>query len=74
MPKLSSKNQITIPVEVLRELGLKPGDDLDVEAVDGHVEVRPAEDWVEKWAGSMPGVWPNDAVEYVRKLRSEWDR
>ena len=45
MPKLSSKNQVTIPVDVMREAGLKPGDHVVVHAAGpGHVELeRPAE-------------------------------
>lgn len=75
MAKLSSKNQITIPVDVLRELGLRAGDEVVVSAVNGHIEVTPRPDWIEEFAGSMPGVWPGgDAVEYVRELRREWDR
>ena len=32
MPRISSKNQITIPVESLRRSGLQAGDDVAVEA------------------------------------------
>lgn len=31
MPKISSKNQITLPVEVLREAGLEAGDEVSIE-------------------------------------------
>ncbi|MBI2912055.1 MAG: AbrB/MazE/SpoVT family DNA-binding domain-containing protein, partial [Chloroflexi bacterium] len=44
---LSSKNQITLPVAVVRALGLAPGDKLSVRIEDGHVVLRPQpRDWV----------------------------
>lgn len=72
MSRISSKNQITIPVEVLREAGLRPGDDVRVRpAGHGRVELERSTDWIEKWAGSMPGVWPPGEVD---RLRDEWER
>jgi bifunctional DNA-binding transcriptional regulator/antitoxin component of YhaV-PrlF toxin-antitoxin module len=70
MPKLSRKNQVTIPVKVLREAGIEPGDVVQVRAVGrGRVEVRRRNDVIEEVAGTLsypPG--------YLRKLRDEWDR
>lgn len=72
MAKLSSKNQVTIPVKVMRQAGLRPGDELRVRASGaGTVEIARAQDIVSRFAGSMPGVWPPDELE---TLRREWDR
>ena len=72
MSKLSSKNQITIPVEVMRQAGLQPGDELRIRAAgDGMIEIGRAEDIIRRFAGSMPGVWPPNELE---ALRREWDR
>ena len=72
MSKLSSKNQITVPVDALREAGIERGDELRVRAAgNGRLEVVREGDWVDQLAGSMPGVWPKDAA---RDLRREWDR
>ena len=35
MSKLSAKRQITLPVELCRELGIAPGDDLDFYVAKG---------------------------------------
>jgi bifunctional DNA-binding transcriptional regulator/antitoxin component of YhaV-PrlF toxin-antitoxin module len=73
MPKLSRKNQITIPVDVLREAGLGPGDELRVRAAGrGRVEVERWSDLVDQLAGSLPaGTYPPG---YLEGLRSEWER
>ena len=72
MARISSKNQITVPVDALRAAGIQRGDELRVRAAgQGRLEVVRERDWVEELAGSMPGVWPPDAAG---KLRREWDR
>jgi bifunctional DNA-binding transcriptional regulator/antitoxin component of YhaV-PrlF toxin-antitoxin module len=72
MPRLSSKNQITIPVEALREAGFEPGDEVRVRAVgQGRVEIERVGDILERYAGSMAGVWPTGELD---SLRGEWER
>lgn len=68
--RLSRKNQATIPVEALRSAGLKPGDELCVESAGaGRIVLMRAENVMERFAGSLPGVYPEG---YLRELRDEW--
>ncbi len=78
MPKttISSKNQITIPARLLREMGLKPGDQLAVELDGLRLILHPRpKDWVSYTAGSMKGVYgetKEDIDAYIEELRGEW--
>jgi bifunctional DNA-binding transcriptional regulator/antitoxin component of YhaV-PrlF toxin-antitoxin module len=70
MSKLSRKNQVTIPVKVLREAGLEAGDALIVRSVGlGRIEISRRRDVIDEFAGTLsypPG--------YLDELRDEWDR
>jgi len=75
---LSSKNQITLPVAMVRRLGLKPGRRLMLRLEDDRIVLRPEpEDWVEYFRGSMKGVYGKTREEmdaYVRRERASWQR
>jgi len=73
MSSVSRKNQVTIPIRVLREAGLAAGDDVVIRAAgEGRVEVERAEDLVRRYAGSLPpGTYPTGHLD---ELRDEWRR
>ena len=71
MSVISRKNQVTLPVEALREAGLGPGDDVRVRAVGpGRLELVRADDLVAEYAGVFDKtVYPKG---YLDELRREW--
>ena len=61
---LSSKGQITIPSEVRRHLGLRKGDRVEFDIVDGTAILRPTQpehDPFAAYAGAL-GVLPDEAA------------
>ena len=75
---ISSKNQITLPAQLLRDLGLRAGDRLAISREGSLLVLRPRpKDWVEYHGGSLKGTYGKTAEEldgYVEGLRSEWER
>ena len=69
MPRISAKNQVTIPVAALDEAGLQAGDEVFVEAIEnGELRVRRnARSFAEAF-GALTGVYPSD---YLAKLDAE---
>ena len=68
--RISRKHQATLPIDALRQAGLKPGDELVVEAAGaGRIILVRADDLVELHAGKAPGVYPPN---YLNDLRDEW--
>lgn len=41
--KLSLKNQVTVPIDILREIGLEPGDPVSFEVKDGKILIKQIE-------------------------------
>jgi AbrB family looped-hinge helix DNA binding protein len=68
MPKISSKHQITIPVESLERAGLGPGDEVAVEAEGpDRIVVRKAVGDAGRALGVFDGLYGPD---YLERLRS----
>ena len=68
---LSSKNQIVIPSEVRKKLGLKPGDKLVVTTAFGKVLVlEKPKSYSAAIRGLARGTYPPD---YLKKERADWD-
>ncbi|MGE4427899.1 MAG: AbrB/MazE/SpoVT family DNA-binding domain-containing protein [Solirubrobacteraceae bacterium] len=72
MPRLSTKNQVTIPVAELRTAGLHPGDELDVRTVgDGAILIAARGSRIRRHAGVASGIYAPGELD---RLRDEWDR
>lgn len=74
--KLSSKNQIVIPKEVRRRLGVGAGDELVVRVRGERIELAPRpRSYTQAALGLGSEVWQGvDAVKYVRGEREAWEK
>lgn len=69
MPRISSKHQVTLPVESLEAAGLRPGDEVVIEAEGvGRLVVHRAAPDLASALGVFDGLYGSD---YLGKLRSE---
>ncbi|MDQ3874071.1 MAG: AbrB/MazE/SpoVT family DNA-binding domain-containing protein [Actinomycetota bacterium] len=66
MPRISTKNQITIPVAALDEAGLHAGDQVVVEAIDnGELRVRRGAVTFDSAFGALTGAYPPGYLEQL---------
>lgn len=72
---ISSKGQITVPLEIRNRLGLKRGDRVEFVVEDGRTTirpVRPAENPFVKYVGALPAFSGRHKINaWVRSLRDE---
>ncbi|MFN2581982.1 MAG: AbrB/MazE/SpoVT family DNA-binding domain-containing protein [Candidatus Dormibacteria bacterium] len=70
MPRISAKNQITLPVDVLKRAGLAGGDEVLIEAdePDRIIVRRARRDW-RRGIGVFHGLYPPG---YLDDLRRDW--
>ncbi|MGR9109037.1 MAG: AbrB/MazE/SpoVT family DNA-binding domain-containing protein [Gammaproteobacteria bacterium] len=57
MPRVSSKRQITLPIEQCRELGIQPGDEYECYVADGRMTI------VKKHSGAAKGMLKEIVVD-----------
>jgi bifunctional DNA-binding transcriptional regulator/antitoxin component of YhaV-PrlF toxin-antitoxin module len=68
MPRISSKHQVTLPVESLRVAGLKPGDEVTIEPEGpDRIVVHRAEPNLDQALGVFDGLYEPG---YLDRLRS----
>jgi antitoxin PrlF len=72
---ISSKGQITVPLEIRQRLGLKAGDRVEFVVEQGRTVIRPArrsESSFEKYTGVLPVFSTVDEINaWVRDLRDD---
>jgi AbrB family looped-hinge helix DNA binding protein len=73
--KVSRKNQIAVPSEVRKKLGIQAGDVLTVDIRDGEIVLRKdPESWADRFYGLHKEIWEGiDPMEYIRQERASWD-
>ena len=72
MPKVSSKNQVTIPVEAMRAAGLRAGDEITVRPVrEGEIIIATRGSRVRRHAGIATNIYKDRELD---RLRDEWRR
>jgi AbrB family looped-hinge helix DNA binding protein len=72
MPKISTKNQVTIPVAVLEEAGLRAGDQVVVEALaEGELRIRRGAVSFERAFGALTGTYPPGYLERLDREDAE---
>ena len=72
--KVSRKNQIAVPAAARHQLGIRPGDRLEVEVADGAIVLRPQlVTVVDELHNVAPELWSAaNGAGYLRTLRGEW--
>ncbi len=72
MPRVSSKNQVTLPVAAMRSAGLEAGDEVVVRAArDGEIVLALRGSRVRHHAGVAHGIYEPGEID---QLRDEWER
>lgn len=65
--RLSSKNQVTLPVEIIRKAGFKVGDTLNCTVnKDGKIELSPPENPIMSLIGAGDGIFDDFDLEAER--------
>ncbi|MEA2355652.1 MAG: hypothetical protein QOD61_1781 [Solirubrobacteraceae bacterium] len=72
MPRVSSKNQVTLPVEAMRAAGLRAGEEVTIRpSGDGELIIAARGSRVRRHAGIATGIYEPGELD---RLRDEWDR
>ena len=68
--RLSSKHQVTIPVDVMREAGLKVGDELVFKVEDNQVVISKKRVDLLEWIASLNGFY--DGYDFAAERADAW--
>lgn len=64
---ITSKRQLTLPAELFRKAGLKIGQKVTINEIEGRLVITPAQRLVEELAGSvpLPGKWQGKSLDKI---------
>ena len=68
--RLSSKHQVTIPVDVMREAGLKVGDEVVFKVEDNQVVISKKRVDLLEWIASLNGLY--DGYDFAAERADAW--
>jgi len=72
MARVSSKNQVTLPVAAMRAAGLRAGEEVTVRSIgDGELIIAARGSRVRRHAGIAHGIYGEGELD---SLRDEWER
>jgi bifunctional DNA-binding transcriptional regulator/antitoxin component of YhaV-PrlF toxin-antitoxin module len=72
MPKVSSKNQVTLPIDAMRAAGLHAGDEVTIRATHaGELVIAARGNRIRRHAGIAEGIYRPGELD---RLRDEWKR
>ena len=72
MSKITSKGQVTIPVEVRRALGLDVGDTILFEKIDGDIVIKKNKKGTLLSVLEEAGPLSKETRKVLNKIRDEW--
>lgn len=69
--RLSSKNQVTLPVDIIRKAGFKVGDTINCTVTkDGKIELSPVENPIMSLIGAGDGIY--DDFDWAAERVNAW--
>lgn len=72
MPKISSRNQVTLPIAALRAAGLRAGEEIAIRCTgEGEIAIAARASRIRRNAGIASGIYESGELE---QLRGEWGR
>lgn len=72
--RVTSKNQVTIPVDALRKAGIAADDVVSVYADgEGRIVVERMESLIERYADKLQGTWPGGVEAFLAERQRAWE-
>lgn len=72
--EVGSESQIELPAELRRQFGIKPGDQVRIEARGDEIVITPLASSAFERLKALGGPLWDGAVERIERDRAEWDR